>query len=311
MDYFSDREVEPQPQTVLELTRAAWLGIAAAIRTRINDGSFGYRYPELCDDGTVTVGTDVESFWGAITGDIPALGAGQLALARPEPPPLHAVMDLIEFCWRSVAQPKKGKYHDYYMHHHLTFNEDAGKAEFREQINQVFRRNMMAYELTEKGAVERLLPPQLSPVVNTRYETGEGELDEMLDRARQRFLSPNDAERRESVGTLWDAWERLKTIRGGDKKSGIRKLLDETARSHVSQFRTCLETEAKTLTKIGNSFQIRHSEKSQERLEVPDHVDYVAYRMFSFIFLLLGKCAVTAPDESDQDGSIDDDELPF
>ena len=311
VDYFSDREVEPQPQTVLELTRDAWLGIAAAIRTRINDGSFGYRYPRPCDDGTVPIGTDPDSFWGAIAGDIPALGAEHSALDRSEPPPLHAVMDLIEFCWHSVAQPAKFEYHQFMKHHHLKFDVDAGREQFRTVINQVFGRNLMAYELTQKGTVHRLLPEPVSEIVNTQYQTGDSELDEMLDRARQKLLSPDDVERRESLEVLWDAWERMKTIGGADKKTGISDLLDDAARSKESQFRDYLKQEARTLTEIGNRFRIRHSETGQERLEVSEHVDYFACRMFSFVFLVLRKYIRNSAAESAQADSIDDVDIPF
>jgi hypothetical protein len=48
-----------------------------------------------------------------------------------------------------------------------------------------------------------------------------------------------------------------------------------------------LENEAGELTNIGNAFQIRHSETTQERLNSTEHIDYLFHRMYSLIHLIL------------------------
>ena len=321
MDYFSDRERPPPPPTITEFTNASWRGVAAAIDTRIRDGSFGARYPEICQDGPYPYGTDIDSFWCALAGDIPELSERCERFTETEQPSLFAAMDLIEFCWRAVGKPQKTWYHKFFDHHHLKFDEDAGKSEFREDINRIFRRNGMAYELTTNGIVERLVPEQISAMVHTEYRTGDSDLDRILDSARRKYLSPNDDERRDSLQFLWDAWERIKTIDGPDKKSGVKSLLDQAAGTSASKFRATLEEEAKKLTSIGNSFQIRHSETNQERLDSPQHVDYVACRMFSFIYLILRRfrsvpAGQSYHDNGDEEASAlrpaaADDALPF
>ena len=52
-------------------------------------------------------------------------------------------------------------------------------------------------------------------------------------------------------------------------------------------FASFLNLEAFTLTDIGNSFHIRHSETSQEPLSSSSEVDYLFHRMFAFVTLLL------------------------
>ena len=49
--YFTELEVGETPRTETELTATVWRGIAALIGARIEDGSFGAKYPETCDDG--------------------------------------------------------------------------------------------------------------------------------------------------------------------------------------------------------------------------------------------------------------------
>ena len=45
--------------------------------------------------------------------------------------------------------------------------------------------------------------------------------------------------------------------------------------------------EARSLTKIGNSLRIRHSETHQEFLTAPAEIDYLFARMFAFIIIVL------------------------
>ena len=124
--------------------------------------------------------------------------------------------------------------------------------------------------------------------MRTLFNTGDAELDRMLETARRKFLHPAESVRREALEKLWDAWERLKTIEPGkDKPSQVTALLDRAGGSSWSKFREMLEEEAKELTRVGNTFQIRHSETSQESLRASNHVDYLFQRLFSVIRLLL------------------------
>ena len=285
--YFSDREQGLARRELIELTQAAWKGIAAEIRKRVNDGSFGARYPVKCPDGYAYCGTDESSFWDAMAGTNPDLTEGQDILYQFDSPPLKVVMRMIEFCWKSVGTPQILGYHDFYRHHHLKFEIEAGQQEFRETVNDIFQCNRLAYELTEQGNIQHLLEPEFSQIVCAQYQTHDTDLDKMLEIACQKFVSPDDRECRESLEKLWDAWERIKTLDGEKKKAGISKLLDKMVDASRPLFRSTLESEAKELTRIGNTFQIRHSEKDQERLDSADHVDYLWYRMFSLIRLIL------------------------
>ena len=114
------------------------------------------------------------------------------------------------------------------------------------------------------------------------------ELNRLLSTAQRKFLNPNQEIRREGLEALWDAWERLKTLDGqGDKKARIKAMLDVTAGASSPIFRDAVEREAIELTDIGNSLRIRHSETSQEILATSEHVDYLFYRLFSFVLLIL------------------------
>ena len=68
------------------------------------------------------------------------------------------ILDLIEFAWRTIGKPIKIDYHGYWKHHHFRFDVDAGREEFREAVNTIFRRNGLVYELQEDGQIERMAP---------------------------------------------------------------------------------------------------------------------------------------------------------
>jgi len=175
----------------------------------------------------------------------------------------------------------------FFSHSHLSFDRSKGQADFRDRVNRILSRNGIAFSLEEDGSVSRLAPPVLDEELRrAAFETGDATLDALLEAARAKFLSPDPATRREALEKLWDAWERLKTLEPGtDKKASATALLDKAADETNS--RNVLEQEAITLTKIGNSFRIRHSETTQVEIRTEDQVDYLFYRLLALILLLV------------------------
>jgi hypothetical protein len=123
-------------------------------------------------------------------------------------------------------------------------------------------------------------------LIASAFRTGDKSLDDLLGSARTKFLDPDPNVRREAIEKLWDAWERVKTLEPGpDKRSSVKALLDKVADEPA--FREVLENEARTLTDVGNRFQIRHSETTQVPLQRNDHVDYFFHRLVALIWLVL------------------------
>jgi hypothetical protein len=56
--YFSDRESGRRTRDVQVITQAAWRGIVGAIDSLIEADAFGLSFPERCQDGGWTIGTD-------------------------------------------------------------------------------------------------------------------------------------------------------------------------------------------------------------------------------------------------------------
>ncbi len=161
------------------------------------------------------------------------------------------ILDFIEIIYASVAKPILGKHHDFFNHHHLTFDRQSGQEQFRATVNRIFLRNGVAFEMLSTGRIVRVLPPVLGEdLKRTIVRTGDRTLDNMLDECRAKFSDRNPLVRREVLERLWDGWERLKSLADrSDKKMAIKIIPDATA-SELS-LRARLEEEATELTSIG------------------------------------------------------------
>jgi AbiJ N-terminal domain 4 len=254
------------------------------IRNRANDGWFGREYPEQCPDGRGPTGTDTQALREVLAAhriyDI--FGPGV-------PPSTLELLDLIEFSYEKIAEPERTGHHSFFDHYHLVFNQDEGRTNFRGEINRIFERNGIAFELQENGEVRRIAPEGLREALSQAvFNTGDNALNELLERARTRFLSPNPPTRRESLEPLWDAWERIKSLElPADKWESTKRILDRG--SGEPHFRQVLEEEAAMLTSIGNDFMIRHAEVGKTPIADDEHVDFLFHKLFATIRLLLRK----------------------
>jgi len=298
-DYFSDRENGPRARTEQVISPAVWAGLVATVQALINSGAFGLRFPERCPDGQAVCGCDTDALAASVIAEMPGLAwpletmclveEGFLSQREPFAPDTLLIMDFIEFIYASVAKPIPGKHHDFFSHHHLTFDQQSGQEEFRATVNRIFSRNGVAFEMLSTGRIVRVLPPVLGEdLKRTIFRTGDRTLDNMLDECRAKFSDRNPLVRREALERLWDGWERLKSLADpGDKKRSIKIILDATAAE--PSLRARMEEEATELNSIGNSHLIRHSEVNQVPVIDVDQVDYLFHRLFAMTQLILRK----------------------
>jgi hypothetical protein len=284
--YFSDRERGPRPRTTEDINASVWTGLKYLIESRIDDGSFGYKFPETCPDGAGPCGCDARKLDAIAHAEIPDLPDHWLN-STDTPPDTLVVLDLLEFCARNIGKPIQRGYHGFFQHYHLSFDRDEGLKEFVADANRLLSRNGIGFELTPEGKAMRLGPSLLrEALADALFHTGDAETDRLLEDSRRLILLPHIEDRRNALEKLWDAFERIKTLEPGtDKRAQITALLDNAV--PAPRLRNFIETEAKELTAIGNNLQIRHFETTQEKLEHADQVDYLFHRMFSFIRFIM------------------------
>lgn len=282
--YFSEREGPIPPPDQEEIAKGFWTGFVAMVQARLGDGSLAESFPVTCFESPLPVCSNNEALGMAVIGEHPTV---PWPLDSSKVPPTLSVLDLIEFFYRVVSRPTNHFYHEYARHYHLlAFDREGGRAEYREAIDRLFRRNRHPFELAEDGRIRRIAPPVLdSALRSAQFQTGDNELDRLLDLARDKFCSPDPSIRKEGLEKLWDAWERLKTLYPGDKRASTESLL--AAAVSDAGFRIVVEKEGRELTGIGNSYMIRHSETDRIPISSNRQVDYLFHRLFSLIWLLL------------------------
>jgi hypothetical protein len=280
---FTERHGQTAPRVAEALDETTRNGCLAIVSARIDEEWFGLTFPEKCRDGYPYAGTDFTMLRETMKG-YGVLWPGEVD--RANPPEDGHIFDLIEFSYEFIAEAKDPSYHSYMSHSHYSYDQESGRRVFTDDVNRMFERNGMAFEL-KHGEVTRIAPAVLhESLAEAVFHTGDGVLDGLLEVARQKFLNHSLDVRRESLEKLWDAWERLKTIEAGnDKKASFKVLLDKAAAEPA--FRGKLEQEAHELTDIGNTFLIRHTETDKIPVVESTQVDYLFHRMFSMIRLLL------------------------
>lgn len=286
--YFSDREFGPAPRdrdTLKENTREA---LYAHVVTCINNNWFAEHFPYRCDDGNVICGTETNGLRTVITGHIEAVKLSNNAYGLSD----SDIFDLVEFAAQRVSRPSplkdshyKDGYHSIMKHHHLKFDRKAGLEEFRGAVNQLLERGSANFTLDEEGQIRRLGSATVRTLVSRlQPDTGDATLDQIIFLAAELYMSKDAVQRQIALEKLWDGFERLKTIKGsGDKKKCVQALLSEV---QPDDLRNHIDSEMSGLSKIGNTFQIRHTET--DKPAVPDIArDYLFTRMGAMITFLL------------------------
>jgi hypothetical protein len=299
--YYSDRQGSTQPRIKEGISPTTWGGIIAAIDTRFENGSFGERFPLICQRTSLAYGCNQRNFVAALKSRIPNL---EWPLNPSKVPDTLDVLDLLEFCYDAVGQVEEvveepsldeviqrlgSIFPDKPCHRHIQFSVEEGEDDFREEINYIFARNGVAYEFDEEGYIVRLGPEVLRETLTSAiFRTGDSTLDSLLETARRKFLNPDIIVRQESLEKLWDAWERLKTLHTPNKQKGISDLLERAVPD--PNLRNRINQEAVALTNIGNDFMIRHSETNKIKIEQSEHVDYLFQRLFALIWMIIKGC---------------------
>lgn len=222
---FTERVAQPEPRVKDTLEGGVQVALLQLVAQRIDDSSFGMAFPETCPDGNLNAGANVARLRDVMSG-YKVIWPQDALLMGINRSTDHQVFDLLEFAYEYISHPVSIGLHSYFQHHHYRYDQDAGRRQFAEEVNRLFERNGIAYQLHE-GQVERLVPTVLQEVLlQQTFNTGDRLLDELLGAAREKFLNRELAVRREALEKLWDAWERLKSLSDhNDKRRSIEMLI--------------------------------------------------------------------------------------
>lgn len=263
-----------------------------------------WKYPEACPDGAECCGLDHSKLVLDIKYEIPTLYRDEYdAIAVPRqtrnifeseskiaPYDQYALLDYIEFIGANIRDISRKTWHSFYGHHDLGHaGTNSVFAIFRNDINNIFYKTGLLYELTEDGLVERIeeygvLDKGTESDVSLVVEPG---LRELLQTAIALHKSPHPADQRDSVEKIWDALERMKTYYTDlDKKRSVERIINDLS-SGQGEISTLFNDEFIALTKMGNNFRIRHHETDKVDIADIRHYGYFFNRCLSLIALSL------------------------
>jgi hypothetical protein len=303
--FYSDRIGQSSPRVNEDISATAWQGLTALIRGRLSDGSLARDFTRRdCRDGDYVTGTDEELFSDSLFAHIPALA--EEGLDPNVPPPTPVALDVIDFVARHIADPTSRSYHSFLGHEHLFFRDPdpavllgtaltPGQERFRADVDMILSRNGIAFTLGNDMRVGRMGPPEARALISDfRPATGDPALDDLFSEAMTRFTSRDTGDRQVALEKLWDALERLKTLRRrGDKKASLEELL-LSALPDAEEFRGQVNAEFRVLTEIGNHFRIRHHEHDRHALPDAAAEDYLFVRLAALIAYILRRTGLMA-----------------
>lgn len=169
------------------------------------------------------------------------------------------LFDVIEFLYDHFSKPTEGYFHNFAgcgWHYH-TFDERAGKAEYRERVNLLLETYKDGYELSEQGEILQLAQPGTSSLLSANLPTKDANITERVNAAIAKFRRYRStiSERREAIRDLADVLEYIRPT--------VKNVLNK-------------QDEA-DLFNIANNFGIRHHNQQQK-------TDYDASIWLSWMF---------------------------
>lgn len=201
----------------------------------------------------------------------------------------YALLDLVEFFGKNIKdvneQWNDSRYKNY--QHIILYDSSEVFNNFKDSINSLFLEAGLLYKLTDQKNIERIVDNDVvTPEIGNKFESlNDKVLNDLLKQAIDLYRTPNKSARQEAIEKLWDAFERLKTYYVSmDKKNSVNKIIKDMSHGDKN-FDTMFENEFDELTKIGNSFSIRHHETNQKEITDVHYYDYLFNRCLSLISL--------------------------
>ncbi len=156
------------------------------------------------------------------------------------------LFDLIEFMYDCVSKPIDGFFHSFNGcgWHYTKFDRDAGRAEFRAEINTVIADYNNGYELSEDGEILALAENGLAQLVDAELPTFDPDnVDLRVQAAIRKFRRYHSSQ--------------------DDRRDAIRDLADVLEFIRPQLGRVLSRKDENELFIIANSFGIRHHNERQ------------------------------------------------
>jgi len=307
MKYFSDIELGEKERVSEEITEKVHNGIVAIYEKYASKNAFSESAGLDFPDGTPGIcGLNKKLFFDLVKSEIPNIENDSsfypsIIFNNDK----YIILDFIQFCYSHIKKAtinterrceNPATSEEIIIPSYIFAESDSEKENFRNDINTLFRRNGLVFELQEDGKIIRKIPKGLQPLVSKIYTTEDADLNNLINESFEKFLEPKLIDRKIALDKIWKAFERMKTYyEEKNKKDSIAELITKVSEGNEAIYEI-LQTEAKNLTKIGNGKRedgtntglfIRHSDTNTTSIDSNEHIDILFYRMISFMQLFL------------------------
>lgn len=209
-------------------------------------------------------------------------------------------LDIIEFFYKYISKPIENIKNEY--------DKKAGRYEYTIAVNDLFEQFNHPYKLV-KGEIRLTTCKVLDErILSLNITTDDQVLRELIESAVNYFYDRSGEHKKTGLEKIVDAFERLKTLEGTDKKGSIEKVFSKL--SPFELVRNMLNQDMRDLTDIANNWNIRHSEIKTKSINDPNVMEYLFYSYFNFVYLILKKYDMLQENE-DYGTKIGDDDIPF
>lgn len=126
----------------------------------------------------------------------------------------------------------------------------------------------------------------IQPVTHVVKPSNDNDLKSLIESANSLYKRNTSEDSQLALERIWDALERSKTYFGTDKKQSVARIKEciSEGNEYIAQM---IDDELKSLTKIGNQFQIRHFEQGKHLIPNKKVRDYLFNRCQGLINLIL------------------------
>lgn len=216
MQYFSDIELGEKERISENITGDIYQGIISTYKRYAAKNSFSESAPMKCPENYPGVcGFDEKLFINLAKATIQNLDLEDLGDDNK-----YMILDFVQFCYSHIKKAIESVSIPYYnglidnatYTLSYTFEEShSEKEQFRDDINTIFKRNGLVFELQENGEIRRVVPKGILPLVSMLYITENEDLNKLIDEAFENFLKVDIKDRRIALEKIWDAFEKIKT----------------------------------------------------------------------------------------------------
>ena len=286
-NYFSEREGIREPiENTYQINEDACMYIYNICSKYFKNME---RFGEKCNDYKCKCGIDYKELTKTLRIEIPDIKIDNDGKLCNKINNVYSILDFIEFVFKNIIDIKKENIHEFFHHIDYIYTDTCKvRDDFIEDINDGFKYAGLLYKINTNGIIERVINNNvvIEDVTKKLINIKKKDLKDLIEKAIQYYRSRNEDDWKTATEKIWDAFENMKTYYSADKKESLKIIFDNIAQNEES-FRQLINDEFIELTRIGNTYQIRHFETGKIEIKDLKHYDYFFNRCLSIIDLTL------------------------